>query len=425
MGKIVKYCSSCDEGFAERFTFCPDCGSSLQSYEMNPVTDTLTPEVAEVPAPPVAEPAPTTPSFITETPAEAEPAAAEFEDASFTETPIDDDVDMEYDDSSDDYVDVNEYQEPVQVHAANSFIVPDVDDDDYHVTVIEETNGAQRNGLLFAASIFMIVLVGSATVYSLFIKPLDIGAIGDGTELAYLLEEVPMDTDEDKPKPDKDKAGGGGGGGKQEKDHASRGDLADQVPKPTRPPDVNTMKSDDPMLQTPTTQGNLKLPKVYNKWGLPNGLDGLSSNGSGTGGGIGSGTGSGQGSGTGTGAGSGTGSGYGNGRGNGNGDGTGDGTGGEPPSKVAAVTTPLKIIAKPRAQYTDEARQNQVQGTVVLKVTLMANGSIGSIVPVTRLGYGLTEKAIAAARQIQFEPKKVNGIAQSVTKTIEYNFNIY
>jgi len=55
----------------------------------------------------------------------------------------------------------------------------------------------------------------------------------------------------------------------------------------------------------------------------------------------------------------------------------------------------------------------------------MANGSIGSIVPVTRLGYGLTEKAIAAARQIQFEPKKVNGIAQSVTKTIEYNFNIY
>ena len=33
-----KYCSSCDEGFAERFTFCPDCGGSLQAFEMNPVT---------------------------------------------------------------------------------------------------------------------------------------------------------------------------------------------------------------------------------------------------------------------------------------------------------------------------------------------------------------------------------------------------
>ena len=89
------------------------------------------------------------------------------------------------------------------------------------------------------------------------------------------------------------------------------------------------------------------------------------------------------------------------------------------------MTTPLKIINKPRAQYTDEARQQQIQGTVVLKVTLLANGSIGSITPVSRLGYGLTEKAIAAARQITFEPKKVNGIPQSVTKTIEYNFNIY
>jgi hypothetical protein len=37
----------------------------------------------------------------------------------------------------------------------------------------------------------------------------------------------------------------------------------------------------------------------------------------------------------------------------------------------------------------------------------------------------LTEKAIAAAHEIRFEPKKVNGIPQSVTKTIEYNFNIY
>ena len=39
MGKIVKYCSSCDEGFAERFQFCPNCGAGMEAFEMNPVLD--------------------------------------------------------------------------------------------------------------------------------------------------------------------------------------------------------------------------------------------------------------------------------------------------------------------------------------------------------------------------------------------------
>jgi ribosomal protein S27AE len=37
MGKIVKYCNSCEEGFAEKFGFCPNCGSSLTAFEMNPL----------------------------------------------------------------------------------------------------------------------------------------------------------------------------------------------------------------------------------------------------------------------------------------------------------------------------------------------------------------------------------------------------
>jgi protein TonB len=432
MGKIVKYCSTCDEGFAERFAFCPVCSAALQAFEMNPVTGQSSP---------VEEPAPTAPAFIDETPVETQanfenvaetPAPAEIEEAPAVETavPVEDvpavdvaadhDVDLEYDDSKYDYLDVDDA--PAPAYAAAAAPVPE-DDGGYHITVIEEKNAAQRNGLLLGSTIFMIIFVGAAVVFSLFIKPLEVGAIGDGTELAYLGVDVPTDTEEVKPKKDKDD-GGGGGGGKQEKDPASRGDLADQTPKPTRPPDPNTTRSDEPMLQAPSTLGNMKFPKVYNKWGLPNGLDGLTSSGTGSGGGIGSGTGTGQGSGSGTGAGSGTGSGYGGGNGNGNGNGTGDGTG-APPKAIVAVTTPLNILSKPRAQYTDEARQNQVQGTVVLKVTLLANGTIGSVVPVSRLGYGLTEKAIAAAREIRFEPKKVNGVPQSVTKTIEYNFNIY
>ena len=103
----------------------------------------------------------------------------------------------------------------------------------------------------------------------------------------------------------------------------------------------------------------------------------------------------------------------------------GNGATREPPPTIKAVTSPLKIISKPRPGYTDAARTNNVQGSVRLKVTFLASGAIGSVTPVTRLPHGLTEQAIAAAKQIRFEPKKINGVAQSVVVTVDYGFNIY
>src|SRR5687767_15998660 len=38
MGKIVKFCSTCDEGFAAKFGFCPNCGAQLSAFEMNPIS---------------------------------------------------------------------------------------------------------------------------------------------------------------------------------------------------------------------------------------------------------------------------------------------------------------------------------------------------------------------------------------------------
>ncbi|HEY0427116.1 MAG TPA: energy transducer TonB [Pyrinomonadaceae bacterium] len=93
--------------------------------------------------------------------------------------------------------------------------------------------------------------------------------------------------------------------------------------------------------------------------------------------------------------------------------------------KKSGAVTQLKILSKPRALYTDEARANNVQGTVSLKVTFTAAGTIGSISTVSSLPDGLTEQAIAAARQIKFEPAKINGASYSVTKTVAYSFTIY
>lgn len=85
----------------------------------------------------------------------------------------------------------------------------------------------------------------------------------------------------------------------------------------------------------------------------------------------------------------------------------------------------LVIASKPRAAYTDAARQNNEQGTVLLRVTFLANGSIGNVEVVKSLGYGLTESAIAAVRQITFLPAQQNGVNMAVIRQVEFGFAIY
>lgn len=91
----------------------------------------------------------------------------------------------------------------------------------------------------------------------------------------------------------------------------------------------------------------------------------------------------------------------------------------------AGLTAPVKILFRPKPIYTDTARENNIQGRVSLKVTFLKSGQIGSVMPVTSLGYGLTEAAIKAAQQIRFEPEMKNGKAVNSVKTIDYQFSVY
>jgi hypothetical protein len=88
-------------------------------------------------------------------------------------------------------------------------------------------------------------------------------------------------------------------------------------------------------------------------------------------------------------------------------------------------TAGVKILSKPRANYTDFARFYQITGKVVLRVTFSADGSIGAVTPVTKQPFGLTAQAIQAAKGIRFEPAMKDGVAYSVTKPVEYSFIIY
>jgi TonB family protein len=92
---------------------------------------------------------------------------------------------------------------------------------------------------------------------------------------------------------------------------------------------------------------------------------------------------------------------------------------------VNGITKPLRLISKPSPDYTDEGRANLVQGVVRLRVTFLASGAIGKITPISGLGYGLTEKAKAAARNIRFMPAEKNGRPVTTTKTVEYSFNLF
>lgn len=481
MGKIVKFCSSCDEGFAEKFGFCPNCGASLQAFEMNPL-QSATP--AAEPVRPVVAATPVVEEFVaapTEEIAEVSEPILEIEDApAFEAAPIEelDEIETVYTAPAEQVGEIEtvytapteaavESEElvvkparnagdtsingdfvsiiPTTVSAAPFIVtktlnadgprvplkVTPINDEEFHLTVIEENKDiGTRNGLLAGATGFMVLALMVGLVANLFSKDLEVGSINDDMFLASLIEDVPMDIQEEVEKKNKDEGGGGGGGGRDEEEETTKGDLADQTPDPIRPPDAKVFRSDNFELKMPppSTEGNQKFKKENDRWGDPNGRFTNFSNGTGTGGGQGSGAGTGQGSGRGTGAGSGTGSGYGSGIGTGNGGGTGagDGDGGPPPPVVPrGVTQGLKIISKPRPGYTDAARQNNIQGTVILRVTFLASGQVGGVSVVKGLPNGLSEQAIAAAKRINFEPAKTNGVGQSVTKQVEYSFSIY
>jgi TonB family protein len=234
-----------------------------------------------------------------------------------------------------------------------------------------------------------------------------------------------------KPKPER--AAGGGGGGREEAKPASYGKVPQaslevpQVvapdPKPVLPknpalPVAATVVA-DPMLVPPDARV-LPYGDYKSKSTDP-------SSGPGSGNGIGTGTGGGIGPGEGGGLGPGRGGNMGGGDFNAGGGGPGGGGGGDY-SRIFTgkdVTSKARLLSKPEPQYTEEARKNQITGTVVLKCVFGSDGQVKNISVRSGLPNGLTEKAIAAARQIKFIPATKDGHQVSMWMQLEYNFNLY
>jgi TonB family protein len=224
-------------------------------------------------------------------------------------------------------------------------------------------------------------------------------------------------------------AHGGGGGGDHSPAPAQNGELpppskvlaAIPINQPLNPPALPVAGIDiDPALWK-----DLDGP-VY---GDPRSKSKTPANGPGEGEGIGSGKGLGIGAGNGPGVGPGSsgnmGGGYGQNGCCGGGSG-GPGPGGYGGSfAVFEVDQRARLLSKPEPHYTEEARRNQVSGTVKLRAIFSSSGEVVQIRAFNTLPFGLTEQAIAAARQIKFVPATKDGHPVSVHMQLEYNFNLY
>jgi len=93
--------------------------------------------------------------------------------------------------------------------------------------------------------------------------------------------------------------------------------------------------------------------------------------------------------------------------------------------KGREMTVKAVVVSKPEPTYTLDARRNQITGTVVLRCVFRSSGAVTNISVVAGLEHGLTDKAIAAARQIKFIPPIKDGHFVSMWMQLEYNFNLY
>jgi len=202
--------------------------------------------------------------------------------------------------------------------------------------------------------------------------------------------------------------GGGGGGGARDLVEASKGHLPTIAKIQIMPSQL--LKFDHPKLAAEPSE-LVKIPENNN---LPNlGMSqspqiAMAS----------------QGSGSGSGFGQGSGGGIGSGRGGGVGPGTGGGYGGGLMSVGGGVSAP-QLIHSVEAEFTEEARRANYQGSVSIKLIVDSQGNPQDVRLASHLGMGLEEKAIEAVKQYKFRAAIYQGHPVSVQILIDVAFHLH
>src|SRR6185436_13925745 len=89
------------------------------------------------------------------------------------------------------------------------------------------------------------------------------------------------------------------------------------------------------------------------------------------------------------------------------------------------VTLP-QVIKQVKADYTNEARSQRIEGTVLLDIVVLADGSVGDVKVARSLDpvYGLDANAVKAMKQWTFKPGVKDGKPVAVAVSVEMNFSL-
>jgi hypothetical protein len=85
----------------------------------------------------------------------------------------------------------------------------------------------------------------------------------------------------------------------------------------------------------------------------------------------------------------------------------------------------LLIIATPAPSYSPRARENNVEGIVIAKVTFSADGTVSKIAVVKSLPGDLVRQVVFSALRWKFLPREVGGEPVAMTRLVEFYFDIY
>ncbi|MGA3212641.1 MAG: TonB family protein [Terriglobales bacterium] len=93
--------------------------------------------------------------------------------------------------------------------------------------------------------------------------------------------------------------------------------------------------------------------------------------------------------------------------------------------KVGSDVSAPRAIHTSEPEFSDEARKEMVQGTVLMGIVVGADGLVRSVEVKRPLCMGLTEKAVEAVKSWRFKPGTKNGEPVAVKINVEVNFRLY
>jgi TonB family protein len=93
--------------------------------------------------------------------------------------------------------------------------------------------------------------------------------------------------------------------------------------------------------------------------------------------------------------------------------------------RVGGKITPPKALYEPDPEFSEEARKQRYQGTMVLGLTVEPEGTASEICVEQGLGMGLDEKAIGVVEKWKFQPAMEDGVPVPVRIMVEVDFRLY